>query len=234
MPVREALAERAPVRSLFVAGDHPEAGELIAAAEDAGATVVRATQGVLEALSDTTTPQGVAAVVEMGDVPLADIPETADLVLVLDQVRDPGNAGTLVRSAAAAGAAAVIFTAGSVDPYSPKTVRASAGSLFRVDLVRDAGLDAATSELRGRGFAVVGTDAGVDTPYDALDYTAPVAFVVGNEAWGIPEDDRPLLTELVAIPMPGDAESLNAGIAGSLLLFEAVRQRRGRLGGTAE
>lgn len=232
--MREALAARAPIRSVFVSGDHPEADALVAAAEEAGATAVRATSGVLEALSDATTPQGVVAVADMGDVPLTDLDEAADLVLVLDQIRDPGNAGTLVRSAAAAGAAAVVFTTGSVDPYSAKTVRAASASLFRVDVVRDAALDEVSARLRKRGFAVVGTDAAAETSYDALGYTAPVAFVVGNEAWGIPEEDRRLLTDVVAIPMPGDAESLNAGIAGSLLLFEAVRQRRGRLGGTAD
>jgi TrmH family RNA methyltransferase len=156
------------------------------------------------------------------------------LILVLDQVRDPGNAGTLVRCATAAGAGAVVFAKGSVDPYAPKTVRAAAGVTDRVDLVRDADLDETLGELRARGFAVVGTDAEASTPYDDVDYGGRVAFVVGNEAWGIVEEHRSLLTEVVSIPMPGDAESLNAGIAGAILLFEAVRQRRGRLGGTAE
>lgn len=226
VPVREALARRDPIRTVFVSAEHPEADALLRGAEEAGVAGVLASPGVLEALSDASTPQGVVAVAGMGDVALADLPETADLVLVLDQIRDPGNAGTLVRSAAAAGAAAVVFTAGSVDPYSPKTVRASAASLFRVQVVRDAELVDVAAHLRERGFAVVGTDAGAETPYDALDYTRPVAFVVGNEAWGIPDDERSLLTEQAAIPMPGDAESLNAGIAGSILLFEAVRQRR--------
>ena len=232
--MREALAARASVRFLFVAADHPDAGALTAAAEAAGAVVTRATPGVLEALSEAATPQGVVAVVEMGDSPLSSLPAGADLVLVLDRIRDPGNAGTLVRSAVAAGAAAVVFTTGSVDVYSPKTVRASAASLFRATIVRDAALAEVSAHLSERGFVVVGADAGAETPYDSLDYTRPVAFVVGNEAWGIPEEDRALLTDAVTIPMPGDAESLNAGIAGSMLLFEAVRQRRGRLGGTAD
>ncbi|HYP22630.1 MAG TPA: TrmH family RNA methyltransferase, partial [Actinomycetota bacterium] len=89
-------------------------------------------------------------------------------------------------------------------------------------------------QLREKGFAVVGTDAAAETPYDALDYAGRSAFVVGNEAWGIAEEHRSALTDVVSIPMPGDAESLNAGIAGAILLFEAVRQRRGRLGGTAD
>lgn len=193
-------------------------------AEDA--PVVRVTPPVLEALSDSVTPQGVVAVMEMGDVVLADLDDGVDLVVILDQLRDPGNAGTLVRSATAAGAGAVVFASGSVDPYSPKTVRASAGMVGRVDLVRDVPFPDAASALTERGFAVVGTDAAAATAYDEVDYTGPVAIVVGNEAWGIAAEHRGFLTDVVRIPMPGDAESLNAGIAGSLLLFEAVRQRR--------
>lgn len=224
--MREALSAGAPVRYVLVSADHPDAAAIASDAGVAGAPCVAATPAALEAVSDATTPQGVVAVVEMGDVALSDVDELVDLVLVLDQVRDPGNAGTLVRCATAAGAGAVVFTKGSVDPYAPKTVRAAAGLLGRVDLVRDADLHEAAQELGSRGFSIVGTDAEAPTPYDDLDYTGRAAFVVGNEAWGIAEEHRPALTHVVGIPMPGDAESLNAGIAGALLLFEAVRQRR--------
>jgi TrmH family RNA methyltransferase len=226
VPVLEALAERAAVQTVFVADDHPDRETLAAAAGEAGAPVVTATRGVLQSLSDTTTPQGVVAVVEMDDVNPSELPDSVHLALVLDQIRDPGNAGTLVRCAAAAGAGAVVFTTGSVDPYASKAARAAAGALFRVAVARSADLAGTLGELRRRGFLLVGTDADASAPYDAVDYTGPVAFVVGNEAWGIPEAHRPLLDEVVGIPMPGDAESLNAGIAGALLLFEAVRQRR--------
>lgn len=226
VPVLEALDRRAPVREVFVATDHAEAAAVASAAKGVGAAVLGATRGVLESLSETTTPQGVVAVLEMDDVGLEGLPAGADLALVLDQVRDPGNAGTLVRCAAAAGAGAVLFTKGSVDPYSPKTVRAAAGALFRVALGRDLDLAATVGRLRERGFAAVGADARADTPYDSKDYTGPVAFVVGNEAWGIGDAHRGVLDDVVGIPMPGDAESLNAAVAGALLLFEAVRQRR--------
>jgi TrmH family RNA methyltransferase len=228
--VLEALRAATPVRSVFVSTEYDDDGSLSSAAGDAGAEFVHATPAVLAAVSDSVTPQGVVAVVDMEDVALEDLGDEVDLVVVLDQVRDPGNAGTLVRSATAAGAGAVVFTTGSVDPYAPKTVRASAGMLGRVALVRDLAFEDAARGLAGRGFEVVGTAAAADTPYDALDYTRPTAFVIGNEAWGIPRGDDELLTEVVGIPMPGDAESLNAGIAGSILLFEAVRQRRDRRG----
>jgi TrmH family RNA methyltransferase len=222
VPLREALAATVPVREVFVSGDETVAAE----AEAAGAPVTRVTPAVIEALSETKTPQGAVAVVAMEEVLPRDLADTADLVLVLDQIRDPGNAGTLVRCAAAAGAAAVFFTSGAVDPYSPKTVRASAGAMFRVGLGRSVALPDLVSELDDRGFLVVGAEADAATPYDSFDYSGRVAFVVGNEAWGIVGEHRALLTEVVSIPMPGPAESLNAGIAGAILLFEAVRQRR--------
>lgn len=209
------------MREVFVS-DEVVAREL----EEVGAPVLRVTPAVIEALSETTTPQGAVAVVDMHDRDPTSLAEHADLVLVLDQIRDPGNAGTLVRCGAAAGAAAVFFTAASVDPYSPKTVRASAGALFKVALGRAVAFPELVRELTARGFAVVGAEAAASTPYDSLDYSGRVAFVVGNEAWGIGAEHRALLSQVVSIPMPGDAESLNAGIAGAILLFEAVRQRR--------
>ncbi|MFN2587105.1 MAG: TrmH family RNA methyltransferase [Actinomycetota bacterium] len=226
VPVLEALEERAAVQTLFVEEDHADLDELAAAAAELDVPLVRATRGVVAALSGTATPQGVVAVVAMEHVAPADLDGAISLVLVLDQIRDPGNAGTLVRCAAAAGAGAVLFTGGSVDPYAPKTARAAAGALHRLDVCRDVDLDATGRLLAQRGFLVVGADAGAEAAYDSLDYTRRVAFVVGNEAWGIPVEHRAVLDGVVGIPMPGRAESLNAAIAGALLLFEAVRQRR--------
>ncbi len=178
---------------------------------------------VMKAIADTATPQGPVGIVGMTDVGLEEIKET-DLVLVLASVRDPGNAGTLLRSAQAAGAGAVIFTKGSVDPFSPKTVRASAGAVFASSLVRD--VEAAEIRKVLDGFRFLGTDASVGKDVYTVELTGPIALFLGNEAWGLTEDVRRLMDGVVAIPMPGPAESLNVGVAGSLLLFEAVRQRR--------
>jgi TrmH family RNA methyltransferase len=145
---------------------------------------------------------------------------------VLAEVRDPGNAGTLVRAAVAAGAEAVVFGAGSVDPLGPKTVRAAAGSLFSVTVIRNVDIRQALAQLRASGFTVVGADARATTSPEQVDLTARVALVLGNEAWGLPAEMVDLLDLTVGIPMPGPVESLNVGIAGSILLFEAVRQRR--------
>jgi TrmH family RNA methyltransferase len=119
-----------------------------------------------------------------------------------------------------------VFSSGSVDPLGPKTVRACAGALFSTPVVRDIDLGDAVSHLRDAGLMMVGTDARAPTAPEQVDLTGPVAVVVGNEAWGLPAEVSELLDETVGIPMPGPVESLNVGIAGSIVLFEAVRQRR--------
>lgn len=193
-----------------------------------GAKSERVAARVMEAICDTGTPQGVAAVVEMTDVAVGELDASLDLVLVLCQVRDPGNAGTLMRSAYAAGAQAVVFTEGSVDPFSPKVVRASAGTIFGPRIVRDVPMMLVRDELARRGVDLVGASASSERAVFDVDLSRPVAVVVGNEAWGLPSEVAEMLNETVSIPMPGPVESLNAAVAGSLVLFEAVRQRRGR------
>ena len=215
--VTEAIA-RGEVQDLFVDADLSSAPTWLAR----GAVPVSGR--VIDALTDTSTPQGVVAVASMRTVDIADV--SGDLVLVLTHVRDPGNAGTLVRSAVAAGASSVVFCSGSVDPFNPKTVRSTAGLLFHIDVAAGVALDAAANELRDKGFLILGADAASAKAPDEVDLSERVALVLGNESWGIEESSRLLLDDIVGIPMPGPAESLNVGIAGSVLLFEAVRQRR--------
>lgn len=193
-----------------------------------GLTAEAVTPQVMEAICDTSNPQGIAAIVEMTDVPPGELAEQLDLVLVLCQVRDPGNAGTLMRSAYAAGAAAVIFTEGSVDPFSPKVVRASAGTVFGPQIVRASPIGEVHPELKRRGVDLIGASATSERVLFDSNLGRPVAVVVGNEAWGFPEGVEELLDETLSIPMPGPVESLNAAVAGSLVMFEAVRQRRER------
>jgi TrmH family RNA methyltransferase len=226
LPVTEALAADAVIE-LFVDRDAPSAGEVVRRGKRKGVPVHAVTSGVIAALSDTETPQGIVAVAA---APVADesVLGDPDVVVVLAQVRDPGNAGTLIRSAVAAGAGAIVFTKGSVDPLNAKTVRASAGALFNIPVVVDVTLEDAVARMRAAGLRIVGADAGADRPPEEVDLRSPFALVVGNESWGLPEASRELLDEVIGIPMPGPAESLNAAIAGSILLFEAVRQRRSR------
>jgi signal transduction histidine kinase len=141
------------------------------------------------------------------------------------QVRDPGNAGTILRSADAAGAEAVIFTTSSVDVYNPKTVRASAGSLFHVPVVREHALEEVVEALSRRGYAVFAADAGGRAAIDEIDLTGPTAVMFGNEARGLSAEDRALADDTLRIPIRGRAESLNLAAAATLVMFASARRR---------
>ena len=222
--VRDALAARVELTDVFVRSDDPDVAAVRDACEEVGARVLEVGDNVLRALADTSSPQGVVAVAAMPQFRLSALPDSADLVLVLAQIRDPGNAGTLVRSAAAAGADAVVFSEGSVDPFGPKTVRASAGSVLRVPVDRATPLAETLATLRGKGFAVVAAEGTAEATVYDLDLTGPSAIVLGNEAWGLDQDLD--LDAFASIPMEATIESLNVATAGSVFLFEAVRQRR--------
>jgi TrmH family RNA methyltransferase len=222
--VAAALDAGAPVRAVFLDPEGAAADAVEAAAARAGLPVTHVSERVVAALSESPSPQGAVAVMVAPRDCLDSVGEI-DLVLVLAGVADPGNAGTLVRSAVAARAGAVVFTKGSVDVTNSKTVRAAAGNLWHVPIVRDADIAEVGAGLKARGFTILGADASAPRGHHEVDLRGPVALVVGNEAWGLPDDARALLDDVVSIRMPGPAESLNAAIAGSLLLFEAVRQR---------
>ncbi|MCA1706634.1 MAG: RNA methyltransferase [Actinobacteria bacterium] len=225
--VAEALRSGAEVLDLFLSAD-VDLHELEELARSAGVTPQLVAGGVMRSMSGTRSPQGAVAIVREASSSLGSLPSDAGLLLVLLSVRDPGNAGTLIRSAAAAGADAVVFAEASVDPFGPKTVRSSAGMLFHVPIVSEVTLAEVKDAAAERALVLMGADAEAATDYVDADLSRRLAVVVGNEAWGIPEEVRGELDEVVAISMPGPAESLNVGIAGSLLLFEALRQRRRR------
>jgi TrmH family RNA methyltransferase len=224
--IAEALRSSHEITDLFVTSDAPPA--LAAQAGEEGARVHEVGPAVLHSLTDTVTSQGAVAVVSVHTVSVADL--ATDLVLVLGEVRDPGNAGTLVRSALAAGASGAVFVTGTVDPFGPKTIRASAGTIFHLPVVMSVALDEALDELRALRMQLLGAEARAHKSIYEADLRAPTAVVVGNEAWGLPDGARELVDEVVSIPMRGPIESINAGIAGSVMLFEAARQRA-RVGG---
>jgi RNA methyltransferase, TrmH family len=232
--IRCALEAGMPVESLYVspAGEDDRAArEVCHRASAAGARVFPLAPGVLERVADTVTPQPVLAVVPMLAEPPAGAAVWAAapgaLIVVLVDVRDPGNAGTVLRAADASGSTAVVFAGHSVDPYNPKTVRASAGSLFHVPLaVRD---DPYTvgEELAAAGFRTLATVVRGGRDYAELDWSVPTAVFLGNESSGLDPDLCTSLSGSLAIPMAGRAESLNVGVAGAVVCFEAFRQRRG-------
>jgi TrmH family RNA methyltransferase len=225
--VAEALDAGVRLDELLAEPDAPR--DLLDWAAAAGATVQLVQDGVLARATDTVTPQPVAAVARFDDTSTERVLDglaRPELVLVLAGVNDPGNAGTLLRSAEASGAEAVVFCDDAVDPYNPKCVRGSAGALFRLRVVRSTTSDAAVAALRAHGARSLGTVARDGTPYDEVDLTGPTALVLGSEAHGLAPQLQANLDALVTIPMRGGAESLNVGMAGTIICFEALRQRR--------
>lgn len=239
--VREALVEATAngdgVRDVFVTADararHPE---LIEQAVALGIPVRQASGHVLSELSDTVTPQGVIAVCDVLDVPLHDALGAAStaahrIVALLAGVRDPGNAGTVLRAADAAGASTVIFSDNSVDPYNGKCVRASAGSLFHVRVVMNVAVDAAIAALQASGYQVLAADG--STSADSLDdveraggLAPPTAWIFGNEAWGLPPEILHAADRVVRVPLYGRAESLNLAAAAAVCLYASARAQR--------
>jgi len=177
-------------------------------------------EAVLAACADTQTPQGVLAV-----VPVIPLPPRPGLLLILDAIRDPGNLGTILRSAEAAGVGQVLLAPGTVDLYNPKTVRGAMGAHFR--LPADA-LDWPAIAERVAGRPVWLADAAGEVGYDVVDWTLPSALIVGGEAAGAGHEAAALATGRVHIPMAGEAESLNAAMAATVILFEAARQQQGK------
>ena len=219
----EALDAGVPVESVYLASGASD--EVASRAFDAGARIFELAPGVLERVADTVTPQPVMAVVPFLDRPLADLRD-AQLSVVAVDVRDPGNAGTILRSAEAAGADGVLCCEGSVDVYNPKTVRASAGSLFHVPVVAGGDPVETLREMATWGVRRLATTATGGRDYSEVDLTGPLAFVLGNEANGLSAEIDDLVDERVTIPMIGRSESLNVGMAAAVLCFEAARQRR--------
>jgi TrmH family RNA methyltransferase len=186
----------------------------------AGVAVEPVAEHVMKAVSDTQSPQGILLVLALQSVPLPPYPE---ILLVLDQIQDPGNAGTLLRTAAAAGCDAVLLTEGSVDAFSPKVLRAGMGAHFRLPV-----LTFSTAEIvelcqtHGITLWTASVDGGLS--YTDADLSSPLAIVIGSEAHGVGASLFESSSRL-HIPMPGGGESLNAAVAGAVLIFEVIRQR---------
>jgi RNA methyltransferase, TrmH family len=213
------VVEGASLLTQAIAAGWSVEGQYVAPSADpvpGEAMVFELAPNVIERVASTESPQPVLAVVRQRT---SRLPAGATFVMVADRIADPGNAGTIIRSAEAAGADAVVFTAGSVDPYNPKVVRATAGSLFRVPVVQ-----AELEDLRAAGLTLLATSSHRGVAHTATDLTGRVAVVVGNEAHGVP-DDAPV-DGWITIPHAGAAESLNVAMAATVLAFEVARQRR--------
>ncbi|MFT3970426.1 MAG: RNA methyltransferase [Micropruina sp.] len=231
--VREALKQPGVVEAVFfrwaAVHDHVE---LLAAARDAGVTHYAVSEQNIATITDTVTPQGVVAVCRTLDVPLEEaITPEVRLVVICAQIRDPGNAGTVIRCADAFGADAVILSSDSVEVYNPKTVRASVGSVFHLPLVVGVDLAEAIDACRAAGLQVFATDGEAGTELtDLTDRLAePTAWVMGNESWGLPVEHLKLADSTVAVPIYGQAESLNLATAAAVCLYASASAQHTRL-----
>lgn len=215
--VEEAALAGSPFDFVFYSNPDYRAQTILDRLASRQVEIVEVSAPIMRACSDTEHPQSLLAVLPFPKL----TPQSNTLLLVCDRLGDPGNLGTLLRTAAAARVDSVLLAPGTVDPYNPKVVRSSMGAHFRVPIEalewdqirrRAAGLKAWLAEAR----------AGIQ--YDQVDWTEPSALIISSEADGPSDDARALADESVFIPMPGSAESLNAAVAGSVILFEAVRQ----------
>ena len=239
--VAEAFHCGARVTDLFVTVPaRSRHHDLVAAIAAAGIPVHIVSGEVMDELAQTVTPQGLLAVCGFVDVPLAEVTARGQprLVALLANVRDPGNAGTVLRTADAAGAHAVVFADASVDPYNGKTVRASAGSLFHLPVVAGGRLEDVVVTLREAGLRIVAADGRAGRPLDDPDVQArlagPTAWMFGNEAWGLPPELVALADEPVAVPIYGRAESLNLAAAAAVCLYASARVQRVQSEGKAD
>jgi RNA methyltransferase, TrmH family len=231
--ISEALRRPRTVVGLIVADDGVDRHrDLLEIASSAGVKTSVAPARAVAELAGTVTPQGLIAICHMLDVPTNEALEGQPrLVVFCDQVRDPGNLGTVIRCADAFGADAVLISRDSVDLYNAKTVRATTGSLFHLPLAVGVDLAEAASLARGPGLQVFGADAAAACTISDLalsgELARPTMWVMGNEAWGLQAEHEALLDQLVALPLYGQAESLNLSTAAAVFLYaSATAQRR--------
>ncbi len=190
-----------------------------------------ASEKVIRYLSEVETPQGIVAAVKPKNPDLGSLFEAADpLIAVACGIQDPGNLGTMIRTADAAGCSGIILSSGTVDPYNDKVIRASSGSIFHLNIVKIDDIIELASALKRRGIKIISTYVGAEKTYFSADFSGPVAVMIGSESKGLPPDLERLSEESVSIPMAGGAESLNAAVSLAVILYEALRQRRTNAG----
>lgn len=220
--VEEALNSGWLVNQVFHADDLNERGRaLINEFESRGGEVYLVSPHVMRAISELKTSQGILAVLELQSKP---IPAESDFVLILDQLRDPGNLGAILRSAASAGVDGVLLSPGSVDPFSPKVLRAGMGAHFRLS-IQICGWDEISSQIDNLGLRTHLASIIHGKPYYQVDLIEPIALIIGSESEGASETAQQVADSSLHIPMPGGGDSLNAAVAAGILLFEVVRQR---------
>lgn len=227
--IEEALEYKKPFSLLLMSEAAVKSQQgltLMKKTEENGITVYIADEKVFTEASEMDAPQGVLAVLYKQEQDISAVLEKTDYsVVILDEVRDPGNVGTIIRTADACGIDAVILSKGCVDLYNGKTIRATMGSMFHIPVITDQDILELIDELKGTGAAVFGADPHSDKSCIEAQRSAKTSIVIGNEANGLRPEVKSSTTQNITIPMPGKAESLNAGIAAAILMYEfAVRK----------
>jgi TrmH family RNA methyltransferase len=181
---------------------------------------------VVKKISDTVTPQGIIAVVKIKEFSLNELwSEGSNIILALDAIRDPGNVGTLIRTADAFGIDGVILSSDTVELYNPKVVRSTMGSIFHLPIFDEIDLERTIPQLKRWNFKIYGTDVKEGKDLDKLDYSGTICLLIGNEAEGLSKNLLELSDEIIRIPILGSAESLNASVAGGILLYEITKRK---------
>ena len=193
-----------------------------------GVPVSLVTGPVMEKMADTRSPQGVMALVKMPSHSEEEIISGSGkpLIMILEDIQDPGNLGTIFRTAEAAGVTGILLSGGCVDVFNPKVIRSTMSAVFRMPFALCGDLPEAVRRLKERGTTVCAAWLRGSVPYDSLSYLPGTAFMIGNEARGLTEELAAAADEKIRIPMEGDIESLNAAISAGILMYEAYRQRR--------
>ncbi|MCX7842707.1 MAG: RNA methyltransferase [Clostridia bacterium] len=227
--VEEALKEQADIKLIAVSeGLHQTKGgkEVFELAQKSlSCEMVTLSHKVFKEISDTDTPQGILAVVEIKRFKLEDILNRGGLIVILDSLQDPGNMGTIIRTADAAAASGIVLSRGCVDVYNPKVLRSTMGSIFHIPFYTPDSLPDTIMELKKYGYKVMAAHLKGDLNYFEQEIGERAAIILGNEANGISQEIAALAHSLVRIPMPGRAESLNASVAAALLIYESVRRK---------
>lgn len=231
----EQLAEELETGASFDMGEEKPSGKEGAALSDKLYTVKQSGRALVEIVKtdifnkmcDTKTPQGILCVVSMPEYHLDEMLETDEgLFLILEDMQDPGNLGTIVRSGEGAGLSGIIMSSHTVDIFNPKTIRATMGSIYRVPFIYTDDLADAVRTVKNAGIKTYAAHLAGKTAYDKENYRGASAFLIGNEGNGLSRETADLADLYVRIPMLGEVESLNAGVAAALFMYEAARQRR--------
>lgn len=231
----EQLAEELETGASFDMGEEKTSGKEGAALSDKLYTVKQSGRALVEIVKtdifnkmcDTKTPQGILCVVSMPEYHLDEMLETDEgLFLILEDIQDPGNLGTIVRSGEGAGLSGIIMSSHTVDIFNPKTIRATMGSIYRVPFIYTDDLADAVRTVKNAGIKTYAAHLAGKTAYDKENYRGASAFLIGNEGNGLSRETADLADLYVRIPMLGEVESLNAGVAAALFMYEAARQRR--------